>query len=380
MSQTRIRLTRAEFYEKVWATPMRTLAKEFGVSDVGLAKICRRHNIPVPPVGYWRRKETGYKVTRPSLPAAKDGPEHLDIYVRERLRPEFEELARRVAPKVVIASEISHPLALRSEKLLERGKLNQRGLLVSKNGALAHILVSKEQLPRALKILNALLLALEERKEPVSWPKEEAAMLAVTINGEAVRFSLSEVTDSTPHVLTAAEAKHPWSAPKYDYKLTGRLQFQAANLPPFMGPIRRTWADGKQQRIEDCIGDFIVGLHVAAAAIKKNRQETEERHRQWEEERKSEEGERRIAEERKRKAELVSELMGSWEEAARLRKFVKAIEEEIVRSDFSEAERIDIQQVVEWITEYADSLDPLSDLPEAVEEFVRPESKYCWLE
>jgi hypothetical protein len=72
--------------------------------------------------------------------------------------------------------------------------------------------------------------------------------------------------------------------------------------------------------------------------------------------------------------------MGSWEEAARLRKFVKAIEEEIVRSDFSEAERIDIQQVVEWTTEYADSLDPLSDLPEAVEEFVRPESKYWWLE
>ncbi len=59
--------------------------------------------------------------------------------------------------------------------------------------------------------------------------------------------------------------------------------------------------------------------------------------------------------------------MGSWEEAARLRKFVKAIEEEIVRSDFSDAQRIDIQQVVEWTTEYADSLDPLSDLPEALE-------------
>ena len=58
MSQTRIRLTRAELYEKVWATPMRSLAKEFGLSDVGLAKVCRKHNIPVPPVGYWRRKET----------------------------------------------------------------------------------------------------------------------------------------------------------------------------------------------------------------------------------------------------------------------------------------------------------------------------------
>lgn len=359
---------------------MRTLAKEFGMSDVGLAKICRKHNVPVPPVGYWRRKETGYKVTNPLLPAAKDGPEHLDIYVRERLRPEFEQLARQVAPTIAIAPDISHPLVLRSEKLLERGKLNARGLLISKSGALPHVFVSKDQLPRALKVLNTLLLALEERGQPTSWPKEETALLAVSIDGEAVRFSLSEVLDSVPHVLTPQEAKHPWSAAKHDYKLTGRLQLQIANLPPFMGPIRRTWADGKQQRVEDCIGDFTVGLTVAAAAIKKNRLETEERRRQREEERKREEEERCIAEEHKRKAELVTELIGNWEEAERFRGFMKAIEEVTVRSDFSQTEKNDIQQVVEWINQYADSLDPLADLPEAIEEFVRPESRYWWLE
>lgn len=350
------------------------------MSDVGLAKVCRKHNIPVPPVGHWRRKETGHKVKCPSLPQAKDGREHLDIYIRERLRPEFEELARQIAPKIPIAPEISHPLALRSEKLLELGRLNERGLLISKNGALAHVLVSREQLPRALKVLNALLLALEEQKRPASWPKQENAPLSVSIDGEAVRFSLSELTDSAPHVLTPGEVNHPWSAPKYDYKLTGRLQLRIANLPPYMGPIRRTWADGKQQRLEHCLGDFMVGLTVAAAAIKKNRQETEERHRQWEEERKREEEERRIAEEQKRKAELVAELIGNWEEAVRLRKFVKAIEQETMRSDFSEAQKNDIQQVVEWVTQYAGTLDPLSDLAEAIEEFVRPESNYWWLE
>jgi hypothetical protein len=379
MSQTRIRLTRPELYEKVWATPLRTLAKEFGLSDVGLAKVCRKHNIPVPPVGYWRKKETGYKVNRPLLPPTKDGREHLDIYIRERLRPEFEELAGQVAPKIAIAPDISHPLVSRSEKLLDRGKLNQRGLVISKNGALAHILVSREQLPRALKVLNALLLALEEREQPASWPKEENSLLTVSIDGEAVRFSLSELTDNVPHVLTPAEVKNRWSAPKYDYQLTGRLQLQIANLPPFMGPIRRTWADGKQQRIEDCIGDFMVGLTVAAAAIKKNRQETEERHRRREEERKREEEERHIAEEHKRKAELVTELIGNWEEAVRLRKFMKAIEEETVRSDSSEAERNDIQQVVKWVRQYADTLDPLSKFADAIEEFVRPENRYWWL-
>ena len=53
-----------------------------------------------------------------------------------------------------VTPEISHPLALRSQRLLERGKTNQRGLLPSKNSALAHIFVSGGQVPRALKILK----------------------------------------------------------------------------------------------------------------------------------------------------------------------------------------------------------------------------------
>jgi len=251
--------------------------------------------------------------------------------------------------------------------------------LTSKNGALAHILVSGEQVPRALKILSALLLALEERGQSASWPKEEGGLLAVSIDGEAVRFSLAEVTDSLAHVLTPAEDKHPWSAPKHDCKLTGRLQLQISNLPAFIGPIRRTWADGKQQRIEDCIGDFIIGLNVAAAAIKKHKQEMEEREQRWAEERKQEEDERRKAEEHERKAEFVTELIGDWEEAARLRQFIKAIEERTSQSDFSDDEKGDIQKVADWTREYADSLDPLSDLPEAIDEFVRPESTYGWL-
>jgi hypothetical protein len=62
-------LTRADLYEKVWTTPMRTLAKEFGFSDVGLAKLCRRHNIPTPGLGHWRLVETGHTPSRVPLPS-----------------------------------------------------------------------------------------------------------------------------------------------------------------------------------------------------------------------------------------------------------------------------------------------------------------------
>jgi hypothetical protein len=40
------RYNRKELYNKVWKLPMRLLAKEFGVSDVALAKTCKKLHIP----------------------------------------------------------------------------------------------------------------------------------------------------------------------------------------------------------------------------------------------------------------------------------------------------------------------------------------------
>jgi len=52
-------MSRQALYEQVWTTPMRKLAAAYGLSDVGLAKICDRHDIPRPPRGYWIQKEFG---------------------------------------------------------------------------------------------------------------------------------------------------------------------------------------------------------------------------------------------------------------------------------------------------------------------------------
>lgn len=39
--------TRQELYDLVWAEPMKTVSARFGLSDVGLAKACRRADIPL---------------------------------------------------------------------------------------------------------------------------------------------------------------------------------------------------------------------------------------------------------------------------------------------------------------------------------------------
>jgi hypothetical protein len=63
-----MKISREELYRRVWETPGRTLASEFGISDVGLAKACRKLEIPLPPVGHWMQVQHGKVVKQPALP------------------------------------------------------------------------------------------------------------------------------------------------------------------------------------------------------------------------------------------------------------------------------------------------------------------------
>jgi hypothetical protein len=64
------RYNRAELYQKVWDKPVRIVAKEFGISDVALAKTCKKLFIPLPGRGYWARRTAGKSVgPKPELRA-----------------------------------------------------------------------------------------------------------------------------------------------------------------------------------------------------------------------------------------------------------------------------------------------------------------------
>src|SRR5580700_10492940 len=65
-------LSREDLYELVWSKPMLELAKDFGISDRGLAKRCKRLGIPVPGRGYWARVDAGQAPYRPKLPKREE--------------------------------------------------------------------------------------------------------------------------------------------------------------------------------------------------------------------------------------------------------------------------------------------------------------------
>ena len=68
-----VTVSREELFRQVWTTPMSRLARDYGISGNGLAKICDRLGVPYPPRGYWAKKAAGKKVVQYRLPDPQDG-------------------------------------------------------------------------------------------------------------------------------------------------------------------------------------------------------------------------------------------------------------------------------------------------------------------
>ena len=66
-------ISRDRLYDLVWSAPLKTIAVQFGISDVGLRKICVRASIPTPERGHWARKEAGKPVAKIKLPPRPPG-------------------------------------------------------------------------------------------------------------------------------------------------------------------------------------------------------------------------------------------------------------------------------------------------------------------
>lgn len=63
-----ITIDRAELYQQVWAKPMSKLAQDYEISDVALAKLCRKESIPLPGQGYWAKIAAGRTMKPIALP------------------------------------------------------------------------------------------------------------------------------------------------------------------------------------------------------------------------------------------------------------------------------------------------------------------------
>ncbi len=286
--------------------------------------------------------------------------------------------------KVLVPEELTdpHPLVASARQLLKDRKPKD-GLVSSPRRRCLDIKVAPESLDRTLRIMNALLKALESRDLPaeVTPVRQKKAgeertpdsnLTRVEVDGEWISFGLEEEYDVIKHPdpvppATLPEWRHYWwirdNRKEPAYVPSGRLalRIKTENLG-----VRRTWRDAKRQRVETCLNSFIAHLALTAAALKEERAAAErrrleaieaERRRVEEEKRRLEEDHLRRIEERRQKD--LGEQLERGRLSEEVRAYLAEAREALTEADFSEEEKSQIAAYLEWMQGYAERLDPL---------------------
>jgi hypothetical protein len=348
---------------------MTTNANELGTSASTLAALARRLDLPLPRAGHWMKKEVGKQPPTPEYPTdpTLDG----DLYsltapqkrrpassrsVEEAVVPDGANVAAEIElgdgsapqieeiPQVTIAIEPSeHKKVASTRSTIQKSRSTNR-VSVSGRGKF-RLLVAPVCGERACAIIDRLIGAVEAK----GWSLDSTEQgYAVVADGETVGFMIEEKLDRVPHVVTAAELKEkadydrkcaladrgigyrPWqppAIPEHDYVPNGELVLKFDHDYD-AGGTRRTFSDGKRQRLEDLVPSMIDTLERWGVVVKARHQERAEQARKWaEQDRRRKDIERQVRVEgyritfmqrqveRKQVIDGLSGLISLWEQA-----------------------------------------------------------------
>lgn len=202
--------------------------------------------------------------------------------------------------RITIATEgeLSHALVLKTQRLLKRSKREADGRITAPAGGL-DVHTSRELHDRALRIMQALLIAFEARGFPVTLPADG---VRVTILEEPLGLGIVEETKKVEHRVSFTEQKLidrglGRELPKSDSVPSGMLTLVITNV----SAMRLRWSESATKPLEGLLNKLMIGLVRAALGVKRQRAEAERRERErQEEEHKRQEEARRLEEAERR--------------------------------------------------------------------------------
>jgi hypothetical protein len=247
------RFKRQELYDLVWSQPMTKLAKNLGVSDVAVAKACRRAGIPVPGLGYWAKVQHGKKVDRALLPLQKSGKS--DIVT--------------ITPQSSSSASLRLPSDV--EKLVNTETAPGERIVVQRSLSKAHPIVQEwikrtaAPIPktesRRLRILSTLFNELEKRGHSLLSAPNPTGNIAVKVLEEAVEFSLKERQKQSRVELTPEEKRYSFGLDRGWRQVlepTGKLVFMIQSW--LDSGMRKQWSDTGRKPLDQQLNDIIAGL------------------------------------------------------------------------------------------------------------------------
>jgi len=367
--------SRQELFDLVWSEPTRTIAKRLGISDVGLAKACRRADLLLPPRGHWAKLAAGKSVKKPPLPQrgpgmsdrivlGRDrwswGPDPVDLSTPDPPVPTFDETLESVAARLRTQIgtvrrtrdlEAAHP---RIQKLLDADEQRRARQAESRYPTFDDPAFEANFEKRRLRVLNSLLRALDRLNVNVSIDGREARTLVAHVGDFSVGFTIDCVS-----------AKTASTQPK---GVSGPMRCQLMALCGGDQPIE-TWTDAEGRPLEMRLGEIAVAIVVHGERVCRS---SAQHHREWvikrkaeivAEERRKETERRRLERERLERLEKarVGRLLAqaqSLREAEEIRAYVSAVRERQAALD-DPLSATGFQQWADWALSQADRIDPV---------------------
>ncbi len=398
MEKTNKPVDRETLYNEVWTDPVILVAPRYGLSDVGLAKICRALSIPLPSRGYWAKVKAGRIMGRAPLPKLKQQGEINTGLVK--LPPEkaaVREAARKTAAKIrketpvlpppeETSSSSPHPLVrATSKRLRQRDGWPEDTQLRTAPKEVLNLSVTRDSIERALGIVDVLLKALIKQGFDVEVNAERGVTLLKWVEtGTTIEFVMTEYVRRSRHQITPAEeraqkrywARNRWDSsvsfphtPMYDYTPSGVLTIQVGRWPS------KTWKDTPKTQLEKRMGEVIVGIVVFAQDT--YAKELEEARRK-EAHRLAVERFEFLTKSRAREVERFKHLEGSakdWKRAVRLRAYADVVEADArSKGDLSPAQL----ELLAWARAKADWLDPLIQVSDPILDAPEPKKPSYW--
>lgn len=344
------KISRKELYDLVWSKPIMDVAKQFGISDRGLGKVCERYDIPKPPRGYWQRISAGERISIPKL-KAKDNIYQETVCIQVNTK---ETASNNVNAKV--NNKLKNPIILpeKVDKLHKLVKQTEKS-------------VRAELRDRRNLILNALFLKLEENGLEIEIKGE---CFRLIFEKERIYLKIREYLKESKRPLTEQEAKKKafmYQKWYYEYEATGKLKLTLHEYEPdsYSGSIYASFIDKKGVLIEESINDIYTNI-LQMLLIKREKSIKEEKERKIREEREKQE---RI---RKKKIEILLEETQGYVLARNIRDYIASKEKAY------KAGNVKMINFDEWKTfglEYVDSIDTsLKPEKEVVDDY----NKYNW--
>ena len=394
---TATKLTRKQIYDEVWSISISGMVKKYDISYSLLYKQIKDANIPIPPKGYWTKKEYGKETVVAELKGNPD--EVVELYKRMPF------ISKNKADTKIHAEEKT--VMNTSQSLIEKEVKNNNIKNSNYNGeydailsflsadekerlfvAVSNVKITDEKerlhskiiahrkriegwekefkkqtpyqqkqskntapylkydvadnsLPRVFRIIDSLIKAMK----PLGVDLDDN--LCFLYKTDYIKLSFSEATTEMPHELTKEERisllKYEDERKRYSWASKPQIRkydhIHNGRISVGVG-LKRRLRDGKSITLEEQLGDLIIAIFIAINDARLAREEREEAERKrQEEQRKREELRERYNEE----VELTLALENQAEDFAMACK-IRALINEV------ESKANNNSEFAEWIT------------------------------